>query len=87
MFIPYGYEQFHLELAGGKQKATFTGLRMPYITSTFPVFELAAAWADLQRAARLADHRDIPAVDDRVGGMCVDVIIDSNYLKHYPELV
>ena len=30
--IPYGDERFTLELANGRQAATITGLRMPYIT-------------------------------------------------------
>ena len=37
ILIPYGEEEFHLELASTRQKATFTGLRMPNITAEFPL--------------------------------------------------
>ena len=37
ILIPYGDESFHLEVEGTKQ-TTFTGLRMPNITSPFPAF-------------------------------------------------
>ena len=46
ILIPYGEEQFHLELASGKKKATVTGLHMPNITAEFPLVELANAWID-----------------------------------------
>ena len=84
--VPYGDEQFHLALAGTKQKATFTGLKMPHITSTFPVFVLTEAWNDLQSGAA-ANRVKIPEVDEVIGGSCVDVIIGARYFKHYPELV
>ena len=86
IMVPYGDEQFHLALAGTKQKATFTGLKMPHITSTFPVFVLTEAWNDLQSGAA-ANRVKIPEVDEVIGGSCVDVIIGARYFKHYPELV
>ena len=54
ILIPYGEEQFHLELASGKQKATITGLHMPKITAEFPLVELATAWTDLTTMAEAA---------------------------------
>ena len=86
ILVPHGDEQFHLELAGTKMKATFTGLKMPHITSTFPIFQLTEAWEELHGAAS-ASRIKIPAVDQQIGGSCVDVIIGARYFKHYPELV
>ena len=88
ILIPYGEEQFHLELASGKQKATITGLHMPNITAEFPLVELADAWTDLTTMAAAAGRplSDLD-IDSRVGGRCVDVILGIRYLKYYPELV
>jgi hypothetical protein len=88
ILIPYGDEQFHFELDGTKKKATFTGLRMARITAAFPVFQLTAAWLELQQAATRADSTlKLPAVDAEIGGQCVDVILGAKYFKYYPELV
>ena len=87
ILIPYGEEQFHLELAEGKQKATVTGLRMANITAEFPLVELAEAWADLTGAAAAAGQplKNLEA-DLQIGGRCVDVILGIRYMKYYPEL-
>ena len=88
ILIPYGEEQFHLELASGKKKATVTGLHMPNITAEFPLVELANAWIDLTtHAASAGKPLTGLDIDGRVGGSCVDVILGIRYLKYYPELV
>ena len=88
IIIPYGEEQFHLELHEKRQKATITGLRMAHITAEFPLVQLATAWQDLQqelaRDGRRSRHLE---VDDAVGGQCVDIILGVKYLKYFPELV
>ena len=86
--IPYGDEQFSLELEGGNQVATVTGLRMPYITTSFPLIRLHEAWQDLVKVATAAGQTTtLPAVDDEIGGSPVDVIIGIRYLKYFPSLV
>lgn len=88
ILVPYGDEKFFFEVDGTKQKATFTGLRMPTITTSFPVFKIAEAWHELQQAAS-ADGRggELPEADPEVGGKAVDVIIGAKYFKYYPVLV
>lgn len=87
ILIPYGEEQFHLELADGKQKATITGLRMANITAEFPLMELTRAWSDLCLAAAGGRQLNDLQVDKTVGGQPVDVIMGVKYLKYFPELV
>lgn len=83
--IPYGDERFTLELSTNRQLATITALRMPRITSPFPLVQLQEAWDDLAAAAG-GSHR-LPTVDSTIGGVAVDVIIGIRYLKYYPTLV
>ena len=87
ILIPYGEEQFHLELASTKQKATFTGLRMPNVTAEFPLVQLAEAWEELVGAATRAGQplKDI-SIDGEIGGRCVDIILGIRYNKYFPEL-
>ncbi len=86
--VPHGDERFHLKLFGCKKKATFTGLRMPYITSKLPILELQLAWEKLQLEAWKVDKKFyLPKVDPIVGGVGVDVIIGTKYLKHYPTFL
>jgi hypothetical protein len=86
--VPHGDERFHLKLFGCKKKATFTGLRMPYITSELPILELQQAWEELQQEAWKLDKKNyLPKVDSSVGGTGVDVIIGIRYLKHYPTFL
>ena len=86
--VPHGDERFHLKLFGCKKKATFTGLRMPYITSELPILELQLAWEELQLEAWKVDKKFyLPKVDPIVGGGGVDIIIGIKYLKHYPTFL
>jgi len=86
--IPYGDEGFCFELDGVKQKATFTGLHMPNITSSFPLFQLTAAWEELKAAATRADRKIVlPEVDAQIGGERVDIILGAKYFKYYPQFV
>jgi hypothetical protein len=86
--VPHGDERFHLKLFGCKKKATFTGLRMPYITSELPILELQQAWEELQQEAWKNDRKTyLPKVDKYIGGTGVDVIIGIKYLKHYPTFL
>ena len=82
--IPYGDERFTLGIDGGNQLATITALRMPCITTPFPLVELQEAWNDLVAAA---GGLQLPQVDSTIGGEAVDVIIGIKYLKYFPVLV
>ena len=82
--IPYGDERFTLELDGGHQLATITALRMPCITTPFPLVQLQEAWNDLAAAA---GSQQLPRADKCIGGGAVDVIIGIKYLKYFPVLV
>ena len=86
--VPYGEEQFRLELAEGRQKATFTGLRMKQITAEFPLVQIAEAWRELQQAAG-QHHKEMSSLqaDAAVGGQPVDIILGIKYLKYFPEPV
>jgi hypothetical protein len=67
--VPHGDERFHLKLFGCKKKATFTWLRMPYITSELPILELQQAWEELQQEAWKNDRKTyLPKVDNYIGG-------------------
>jgi len=90
--VPHGEERFFLKLAnttrGAKSKATVTGLRIPHVTSEFPMLQLQQAWEELQAEAWNRDKQfHLPKVDARIGGTGVDIIIGIKYLKHYPELL
>ena len=86
--IPYGDEQFTMELEGGKQLATLTALRMLSITTPFPLVRLLQAWTDLQQEAyKASNDLKLPEVDEEIGGTSVDLILGIKYLKYFPQLV
>ena len=49
-----GDEQFLLDLVEPKTKATITGLRMPHVTTPFPVWDFSLAWENI-----CAEHKKI----------------------------
>ena len=85
--IPYGDEQFALPLDGDQRLAMVTALRMPQITSVFPLVKLQEAWDELAAEAASQQIGRLPTVDDTIGGKAVDLIIGIKYLKYYPEYV
>ena len=85
--IPYGDEQFTVPLEDGRHLATVTALRMPVITSVFPLVKLQQAWDDIAAAAGGKCRTPLPTVDQDVGGSAVDLIIGIKYLKYFPDLV
>ena len=88
IMIPYGDEQFRLELDTGKQKATITALRMARVTTTFPIYPLTEAWEELSAASSKGKKKVIiPTADASVGGAPVDIIMGIKYHKYYPEFV
>lgn len=85
--IPYGDEQFTVQLEKNRQLATITALRMPNVTSEFPLLHLQQAWDDLAAAASGQQVGKLPTVDKTIGGSAVDLIVGIKYLKYFPQLV
>ena len=53
LMVPHGDERFHLQVEDcDRVKATITGLRMPHVTTAFPVMKLMEAWQDACDHAR-----------------------------------
>ena len=84
-----GDEQFLLDLVEPKTKATITGLRMPHVTTPFPVWDISLAWENI-----CAEHRKIspdgpplPPTPGKIGGVEVDIMIGIRYQKYFPELI
>ena len=85
--IPGGEERFWLDLATQGERATFTGLQMPTITTEFPVWNLSEAFNELRKAHR-AEHpfqQDVPQPPEVIGGRPVDVMLGIRYLKYFPK--
>lgn len=90
ILIEYGEERFRLPLAGTKALATLTGLRLASITNKFPMWELQAAWDELNSSYRSENPRireDLPRTEKSIGGRQVDLMIGIRYLKYYPKPV
>jgi hypothetical protein len=87
--VPNGDERFHLEVEGkGKVKATITGLRMPHVTTPFPVMQLMEAWQDAcAQAKKDQPSLTLPTVDAEIGGREVDILLGIKYIKYFPKLV
>ena len=91
--LEHGDEQFLLRLAsetGVRRFATITALRMPKISSEFPVWPLMEAWNSLQ-AEYLAKGggslRPLPTVESQIGGERVDIMIGIQYQRYFPTLL
>ena len=89
--LKHGDEQFLMPLQsenGVRRFATITGLRMPKITSQFPVWPLADAWQEIQRsyAASNDSSESLPTVEESIGGAGADLLIGIQYQKYFPVL-
>ena len=85
--LEHGDEQFLLELYEQNQKATLTGLRMPHITSKFPLLELQEAFDEIQDEYRKSNSvESLPTVSQSIGGTEVDIMIGIRYQKYFPIL-
>ena len=84
-----GDEQFLLDLAIPGKKALITGLKMPHVTTPFPLWNISQAWKQIcsEYAAAEPNGKPLPPVTDRIGGVEVDIIIGIRYQKHFPELI
>ena len=85
--LEHGDEQFLLDLCEPNQKATLTGLRMPHITSKFPLLELQDAFDEIQDEYRKSNSDEaLPSVSQSIGGTEVDIMIGIRYQKYFPVL-
>ena len=89
IMIPYGDERFHLQIEDGDRvKATITGLRMPHVTTPFPLVKLKEAWQDVcDHAKNVQPNLCLPTIDAEVGGREVDILLGIKYVKYFPRLV
>ena len=88
--IPGGVERFYLNTTNDNQKAEMQGIRMPEITSPFPIYPLKEAYNCLVEAwnnSTSVGLPPLPEVPDQAGGKSVDVMIGISYLRYFPELV
>ena len=90
--LAHGDEQLLLQLVSERSDvrrfATITALRMPEISSDFPVWPLAAAWAELQAAyvQENSDGKALPTVENEIGGCGADLMIGISYKRYFPTL-
>ncbi len=86
IMIPYGDERFHLQIEDGDRvKATITGLRMPHVTTPFPLVKLKEAWLDLcDHAKNVQPNLCLPTIDAEVRGREVDILLGIKYVKYFP---
>lgn len=87
--LEHGDERFWLELDGLKAKATVTGIRMPHITTPFPLLDLNEAWEDLNQEYLKVHPKGapLPRVDRSIGGVEVDIMLGIRYNRYFPTLL
>ena len=91
--LEHGDEQFLLKLAserGVRRFATITALRMPKISSEFPVWPLMEAWTSLQAeylAGGGGNGLPLPTVESQIGGESVDLMVGIQYQRYFPTLL
>ena len=87
--IESGDERFWLPLEGSKTKATITGLKMPEVTSPFPLWRLQDAWNDVHAGYKVdyPGGEPLPEVPEFVGGARVDIMIGIRYNVYFPTLI
>jgi hypothetical protein len=90
LHIEGGDEQFILRLSDNKSAATITGLRMPHVTTPFPQWDVASAWAAIETEWKTHNPNakdPLPTPPSKVGGVEVDIIVGIKYAKYFPELL
>lgn len=90
VLLEHGDERFLLDMDAPNQRATITGIRMPFITSKFPQWDLQEAWEDLESEFRKVNPdstQALPRVDKSVGGTEVDLMLGIRYNKYFPDLL
>ncbi|MCP3662237.1 MAG: hypothetical protein GY696_07040 [Gammaproteobacteria bacterium] len=84
--IPYGVEQFVLDLADYDACATLSGIQMDNPTAPFPTWKLQEAYGEITRAGA-STGAILPTVPDKVGGTSVDIIVGIKYNTLFPKLI
>ena len=84
-----GDERFILPLSDSGRSVALTGLRMPYVTNPFPVWDIAKAWEMIKEEIMQEGHDvdEIPARPSKVGGREVDIMIGIRYMHLHPVLL
>ena len=87
--IDRGDESFRLALDGSDKMATMTGLRMPDVTSKFPVWDIAGAWEDVMNELdrNYPAHDPVPPAPATLGGCPVDLMVGIRYIRYFPNLL
>ena len=85
--LEHGEDRFTLELASKRELATITALRVPHITTPFPVWQLKEAY-ELINSEYSKTHKgkcsDLPTVPDTIGGSEVGIMLGQRYAKYFP---
>lgn len=89
--VPYGDEQFYLELEGNSNQrkyAELTGLHMDEVSSSFPEWPLVEVWEELNMAYNTLHTEPcpppLPEVTDSIGGGSVDIMVGIRYQTYFP---
>ena len=84
-----GDDQFLLDLVEPKTKATITALRMPHVTTRFPLWHISLAWTEIQKEynSLMPGGEILPPAPARIGGEEVDIMIGIRYMKYFPVLL
>ena len=89
--LEHGEDRFQLEMVG-KKMATITALRVPQITSVFPIWNLQNAFEEINKAYLIEnsgkdDIPPLPTVPKSAGGEEVGIMLGQRYLKYFPQRV
>ena len=89
ILIEGGDEQFLLDLVENNERATFTALRMPHVTTKFPLWRISDAWNDIQLEYNSIkpNLEPLPPTPAKIGGDEVDLMIGIRYQKYFPVLL
>ena len=84
-----GDEQFLLDLVVPNTKATITALKMPHVTTRFPLWHIAEAWTEIQLEynSMMPGGEVLPPAPSHIGGEEVDIMIGIRYMKYFPVLI
>ena len=86
ILIEGGDEQFLLDLVQPNEQATITALKMPHVTTKFPLWRISDAWNEIQRDYNSVKPslEPLPPVPAQIGGDEIDLMIGIRYQKYFP---
>ena len=90
--LEHGDEMVYLEMKTDSEKrkvAAVTALRMPVVSSKFPLWSLIDAYNDIktQFQNQHGKSASLPTVSGEIGNQAVDVMLGISYNKLFPTLV